>query len=73
MERRDADNLRRDRARRWACRERPPQSAGARINRRILPDQTPEEVQAVLRKVVADDKVAISILRARMGRAPCRR
>jgi acetylornithine deacetylase/succinyl-diaminopimelate desuccinylase-like protein len=41
-----------------------PQTAGARINCRILPDQTPEEVQAVLRKVVEDDKVAISILRS---------
>jgi acetylornithine deacetylase/succinyl-diaminopimelate desuccinylase-like protein len=39
-----------------------PQTAGARINCRILPEQTPEEVQAVLRKVVDDDKVAVSIL-----------
>ena len=41
-----------------------PQTAGARINCRILPDETPEEVQAALRRTVDDDKVAISILRA---------
>ena len=41
-----------------------PQTAGARINCRILPDETPEQVQAVLRNVVDDDKVAITILRA---------
>jgi acetylornithine deacetylase/succinyl-diaminopimelate desuccinylase-like protein len=39
-----------------------PQTAGARINCRILPDETPEEVEAALRRVVDDDKVAISIL-----------
>jgi acetylornithine deacetylase/succinyl-diaminopimelate desuccinylase-like protein len=41
-----------------------PQTAGARINCRILPEQTPEEVQAVLRTTVNDDKVAVSILRS---------
>jgi acetylornithine deacetylase/succinyl-diaminopimelate desuccinylase-like protein len=41
-----------------------PQTAGARINCRILPDQTPEEVEAVLRKAVADEQVAISLMRA---------
>ena len=41
-----------------------PQTAGARVNCRILPDQTPEEVQAALRTAVGDDKVAISIMNA---------
>jgi acetylornithine deacetylase/succinyl-diaminopimelate desuccinylase-like protein len=41
-----------------------PQAAGARINCRILPEETPEGVEAVLRKVVDDDKVAVTILRS---------
>ncbi len=41
-----------------------PQTAGARVNCRILPDETPEEVEAALRKVVADEKVAVSIARS---------
>ena len=41
-----------------------PQTAGARVNCRILPDETPEEVQAALRKVVDDEKVTISIMNA---------
>lgn len=41
-----------------------PQTAGARINCRILPDETPEAVEAALRKAVADDTVAISITSA---------
>ncbi len=38
-----------------------PQTAGARINCRILPDQTPEEVLAALRKAVGDEQVAVSL------------
>ena len=41
-----------------------PQTAGARVNCRILPDQTPEDVQAALRKAVDDEKVTISIMNA---------
>ena len=41
-----------------------PQTAGARVNCRILPDETPEQVEAVLRRTVADDQVAVSIARA---------
>jgi acetylornithine deacetylase/succinyl-diaminopimelate desuccinylase-like protein len=41
-----------------------PQTAGARINCRILPDEMPEDVQAALRKTVADDKVAITVTNA---------
>ena len=44
-----------------------PQTAGARVNCRVLPGQTPEEVQAILTRVVADDKVAISITDAHGG------
>jgi acetylornithine deacetylase/succinyl-diaminopimelate desuccinylase-like protein len=38
-----------------------PQTAGARINCRILPDETPQDVEAALRRAVADDKVEVSI------------
>jgi acetylornithine deacetylase/succinyl-diaminopimelate desuccinylase-like protein len=41
-----------------------PQTAGARINCRILPDETPEHVQAALREAIADEKVAVSITSA---------
>jgi acetylornithine deacetylase/succinyl-diaminopimelate desuccinylase-like protein len=41
-----------------------PQTAGARINCRILPDQTVEEVEATLRRAVADDKVVVSVMRS---------
>jgi acetylornithine deacetylase/succinyl-diaminopimelate desuccinylase-like protein len=41
-----------------------PQTAGARINCRILPEQTTEEVLEVLRKAVDDEKVTVSVLRA---------
>jgi len=41
-----------------------PQTAGARINCRILPDETPEAVEAALRAAVGDDKVAISVTSA---------
>ena len=41
-----------------------PQNAGARVNCRILPDQTPEEVEAALRKAVDDEKVVVSIMRS---------
>src|SRR5688572_25775368 len=41
-----------------------PQTAGARINCRILPDQTAEEVEAALRQTVADEKVVISAMRS---------
>ena len=44
-----------------------PQTAGARVNCRVLPGQTPEEVQAILRRVVDDDKVTISITDAHGG------
>lgn len=36
-----------------------PQTAGARINCRILPDQSPEEVEAALRAAVADEQVTV--------------
>jgi acetylornithine deacetylase/succinyl-diaminopimelate desuccinylase-like protein len=39
-----------------------PQTAGARINCRILPDQTVEEVEASLRETVADEKVVVSVI-----------
>jgi acetylornithine deacetylase/succinyl-diaminopimelate desuccinylase-like protein len=38
-----------------------PQTAGARINCRILPDTTPEQVLETLRTVVADDKVGVTV------------
>jgi acetylornithine deacetylase/succinyl-diaminopimelate desuccinylase-like protein len=38
-----------------------PQTAGARINCRILPGQTAEEVQAALQLAVGDEKVVISV------------
>jgi acetylornithine deacetylase/succinyl-diaminopimelate desuccinylase-like protein len=41
-----------------------PQTAGARINCRILPDETPEDVAATLRAAIADDKVGVSITSA---------
>ncbi len=41
-----------------------PQTAGARVNCRILPEQTTEEVLEILRKAVDDDKVTVSVLRA---------
>jgi acetylornithine deacetylase/succinyl-diaminopimelate desuccinylase-like protein len=41
-----------------------PQTAGARVNCRILPTQSPEEVEAVLRRVVADDQVAVTTTNA---------
>jgi acetylornithine deacetylase/succinyl-diaminopimelate desuccinylase-like protein len=44
-----------------------PQTAGARVNCRILPGQTPEEVLAVLRRVVDDEKVTVSISDAHGG------
>jgi acetylornithine deacetylase/succinyl-diaminopimelate desuccinylase-like protein len=46
-----------------------PQTAGARVNCRVLPGQTPEEVQAILTRVVADDKVTVSITDAHGGSA----
>src|SRR5262245_51646851 len=41
-----------------------PQTAGARVNCRILPEQTPEEVLEALRKAVDDEKVTVSLQRA---------
>jgi acetylornithine deacetylase/succinyl-diaminopimelate desuccinylase-like protein len=38
-----------------------PQTAGARVNCRILPDETQQEVEATLKSVVADEKVAITL------------
>jgi acetylornithine deacetylase/succinyl-diaminopimelate desuccinylase-like protein len=37
-----------------------PQTAGARINCRILPDETPQDVEAALRTAIADEKVEVS-------------
>jgi acetylornithine deacetylase/succinyl-diaminopimelate desuccinylase-like protein len=37
-----------------------PQTAGARINCRILPDQSAEDVKAVLEQAIADDKVTVT-------------
>jgi acetylornithine deacetylase/succinyl-diaminopimelate desuccinylase-like protein len=41
-----------------------PQTAGARVNCRILPDETPEQVEAALRNAVADEKVVVSLKNA---------
>lgn len=41
-----------------------PQTAGARVNCRILPDQSPEEVLAALRTAVGDEQVAVSLQNA---------
>ena len=41
-----------------------PQAAGARVNCRILPDQTAAEVELALRQAVGDEKVTVSLLRA---------
>jgi acetylornithine deacetylase/succinyl-diaminopimelate desuccinylase-like protein len=38
-----------------------PQTAGARVNCRILPDETPEAVMETLRKAVGDDQVTLSL------------
>ena len=38
-----------------------PQTAGARINCRILPDETPQDVEAALRTAIGDEKVEVSI------------
>lgn len=38
-----------------------PQTAGAMVNCRILPEMKPEEVLATLKKVVADDQVSITV------------
>jgi acetylornithine deacetylase/succinyl-diaminopimelate desuccinylase-like protein len=38
-----------------------PQTAGARVNCRILPDTTPEQVLEALRKAVGDEKVAVTL------------
>jgi acetylornithine deacetylase/succinyl-diaminopimelate desuccinylase-like protein len=46
-----------------------PQSAGARINCRILPDETVEEVEAALRQAVADDRVVVTVAEA-LGSSP---
>jgi acetylornithine deacetylase/succinyl-diaminopimelate desuccinylase-like protein len=40
-----------------------PQTAGALVNCRILPEMKPEEVLATLKKVVADDQVSITAAR----------
>lgn len=37
-----------------------PQTAGARVNCRILPDETAEQVEAALRRAVADEQVSVS-------------
>lgn len=37
-----------------------PQTAGARVNCRILPDETPQQVEAALRTAVADELVVVS-------------
>jgi acetylornithine deacetylase/succinyl-diaminopimelate desuccinylase-like protein len=38
-----------------------PQTAGARINCRVLPDETPQDVEASLRRAIGDEKVELSI------------
>jgi acetylornithine deacetylase/succinyl-diaminopimelate desuccinylase-like protein len=38
-----------------------PQTAGATVNCRVQPDMKPEEVLATLKRVVADDQVAITV------------
>ena len=40
-----------------------PQTAGAMVNCRILPETKPEEVLATLKKVVADEQVSITVTR----------
>jgi acetylornithine deacetylase/succinyl-diaminopimelate desuccinylase-like protein len=40
-----------------------PQTAGAMVNCRILPEMKPEEVLATLTKVIADDQVSITTAR----------
>ncbi len=40
-----------------------PQTAGATVNCRILPDTKPEEVLATLKQVVADDQVSVTATR----------
>ena len=40
-----------------------PQTAGAMVNCRILPEMKPEEVLATLKKVVADDQVSVTSTR----------
>jgi acetylornithine deacetylase/succinyl-diaminopimelate desuccinylase-like protein len=41
-----------------------PQTAGARINCRVLPDETPEAVGAALRAAIADEGVTVSVTSA---------
>jgi len=41
-----------------------PQTAGARVNCRILPDESPEDVEAALRRAIGDEQVTISITRS---------
>jgi acetylornithine deacetylase/succinyl-diaminopimelate desuccinylase-like protein len=38
-----------------------PQLAAANVNCRVLPDETPEQITATLKRVIADDQVAITI------------
>jgi len=40
-----------------------PQTAGAMVNCRILPDTKPEEIFATLKQVVADDQVSVTVTR----------
>jgi acetylornithine deacetylase/succinyl-diaminopimelate desuccinylase-like protein len=46
-----------------------PQTAGAGINCRILPDETPQDVEAALRAVIGDEKVQVSTTNA-LGAGP---
>jgi acetylornithine deacetylase/succinyl-diaminopimelate desuccinylase-like protein len=39
-----------------------PQLATANVNCRVMPDETPEQVTASLKRVIADDQVAISMV-----------
>jgi acetylornithine deacetylase/succinyl-diaminopimelate desuccinylase-like protein len=41
-----------------------PQTAGARVNCRILPDETAEQVEAALREAVADEQVGVTATNA---------
>ena len=41
-----------------------PQTAGARVNCRVLPDETPDAVAATLRQVIADEQVKVALTSA---------
>jgi acetylornithine deacetylase/succinyl-diaminopimelate desuccinylase-like protein len=51
-----------------------PQLADATVNCRVLPEDSPEYVEAALRKVVADDQVSVKLLSdfSKAGASPLR-